>query len=61
MVKKLDYLKSRNEEKGPNFVNCRNFVTIFCQILKMKLIYFDIPSNPPPIAVQISLTNQFYQ
>ena len=47
--------------KYPNFVNCPNFVTIFCRVLKMKIICFDIPSNPPPIAVRNSLTNQFFQ
>ena len=51
----------RYEEKGPNFVNCPNFVTIFCRVLKMKIFFFDIPSHPPPIAVRNSLTNQFYQ
>ena len=47
--------------KCPNFVNCPNFVTIFCRVLKMKIIFLDIPSNPPPIAVRNSLTNQFFQ
>ena len=27
----------------------------------MKIIFVDIPSYPPPIAIQASLTNQFYQ
>ena len=27
----------------------------------MEIIFFGIPSNPPPIAVQHSITNQFYQ
>ena len=58
MVTKFGKLKKL---KCPNFVNCPNFVTIFCRILKMKIIFFDIPSNPPPIAVRNSLTNQFYQ
>ena len=44
-----------------SFLNCPNFVTIFCRILKIKIIFFDIPSYPPPIAVQNSLTNQFFQ
>ena len=35
----LDSLKSWNVEKGPNFVNCPNFVTIFCRVLKMKIIF----------------------
>ena len=50
------------EEKGPfSFLNCPNFVTIFCQVLKMKKIkFFDIPSNPPPIAVRNSLTNLLF-
>ena len=46
--------------KCPNFVNCPNFVTILCCILKM-IFFFDIPSYPPPIAVQNTLTNQFFQ
>ena len=44
-----------------SFLNCPNFVTIFCQILKMDIIFFDIPSNPPLIAVRNSLTDQFFQ
>ena len=44
-----------------SFFNCPNFVTIFCRVLKMKIIFLNIPSNPPPIAVRNSLTNQFYQ
>ena len=44
-----------------SFLNCPNFVTIFCQILKMEIIFFYIPSHPPPIAVRSSLTNQFFQ
>ena len=47
--------------KCPNFVNCPNFVTIFCCVLKMKFIFFYIPSYPPPIAVRNSVTNQFFQ
>ena len=47
--------------KCPNFVNCPNFVTISCRVMKMKIIFFDIPSYPPPIAVQHSLTNQFFK
>ena len=43
------------------FLNCPNFVTIFCQVLKMEIIFFDIPSYPPPIAVRNSLTNHFFQ
>ena len=43
------------------FVNCPNFVTIFCRVLKIKIIFFDIPSNPPHIAVWNSLTNHFFQ
>ena len=33
----------------------------FFQVLKMEIIFFYIPSNPPPIAVRNSLTNQFFQ
>ena len=43
------------------FLNCPHFVTIFCQVLKMEIFFFDIPSNPPPIVVRILLTNQFFQ
>ena len=57
----MDNLKSWNLEKGPNFVNCPNFVTIFCGVLKWKYFFFYIPSYPPPIAVRNSCTNQFYQ
>ena len=34
MVKKLGYLKSFNVEKGPGFVNCRNFDKFFCIVFK---------------------------
>ena len=44
-----------------SFLNCQNFVTIFCQVLKIEIIFYDIPSNPPPIADRNSLTNQFFQ
>ena len=38
------------EEKGHfSFLNCPNFVSIFCQVLKMEIIFFYIPGNPPPI------------
>ena len=44
---------SWREEKGHfSFLNCQNFVTIFCQVLKMEIIFFDIHSNPPPFAVR---------
>ena len=61
MVTKLGQFKKLNVEQGRRFVNCRNFVTIFCGVLKMKRIFLNIPSYPPPFAVQNSLTNQFYQ
>ena len=32
-LQNLDNLNSWNVEKGPNFVNCPNFITIFCHIL----------------------------
>ena len=43
------------------FWNYLNFVTIFCRVLKKKINFLNIPSYPPPFAVQNSLTNQFYQ
>ena len=55
-------MQNWREEMGHfSFWNCPNFVAIFCQVLKMEIIIFDIPSNPPPIAVRNSLTNQFFQ
>ena len=57
MVTKLGQLK---QLKCPNFVNCPNFVTNFCQVLKMKIFFFDIPSNPPPIPVRNSLTKSIF-
>ena len=57
--KKMQYWR---EEKGHfSFLNCPNFFTIFCQVLKIEIIFFYIPSNPPPIAIRYSLTNQFFQ
>ena len=61
MVTQFGQFKKLKCREGPNFVNCPNFVTIFCRVLKIKIIFFDIPSYPPPIAVRNSLTNQFYQ
>ena len=58
MVTKLGQFKELN---CSNLVNCPNFVTIFCRVLKIKIIFFDIPSFPPPIAIRNSLTNQFFQ
>ena len=56
------FLQNWGEEKGHfSFLNCPNFVTFLCQVLKMEIIYFDIPSNPPPIAVRNSLANKFFQ
>ena len=60
MLTKLDqFTKLRPFSTFPLF--CPNFVTIFCRVLKMKIFLFDIPSYPPPIAVQNLLTNQFRQ
>ena len=61
MVTKLDNLQSWNPSLHFSILNCPNLITIFCQVLKMKIIIFDIPINPAPIAVWNSLTNQFYQ
>ena len=44
----LDNLKSWNVEKGPNFVNCLNFVTFFCRFLKMKIFFFISLGIPHP-------------
>ena len=33
----------------------------FLSTFENKIIYLDIPSYPPPIAIRNSLTNQFYQ
>ena len=56
MVTKFEQFKKL---KCPNFINCPNFVTIFCHVLRMKIIFFDIPSYPLPIAVRNSLTKYF--
>ena len=48
------------ELKCPNFVNCPNFVTIFCRVLKMKIIFCDIPSNSRPSRSGIHWQNQFF-
>ena len=36
-------------------------LSFFVKFWKWKNIFLNIPSYPPPIAVRISLTNQFYQ
>ena len=33
----------------------------FCRVSKIKIIFLDTPSYPPPIAVPKSLTNKFFQ
>ena len=33
----------------------------FCPVLRLKIIFLDIPSYPPPIAVRNLLTNQFFK
>ena len=40
MITKLGQFKKL---KCPNFVNCPNFVTIFCRVLKTKIILFLYP------------------
>ena len=47
-LQSLDNLKSWNVEKGPNFVNCPNFVTIFCRVLKMEKYFLISLSIPRP-------------
>ena len=42
MVTKLGQFK---QLKCPNFVNCPNFVIIFCRVLKMKIFFFLYPSQ----------------
>ena len=49
----MDNLNICNVEKGPNSVNCPNFVTIFCRVVKMKKIFIDIPINPRPLPFEI--------
>ena len=61
MVTNLDNLQSWDPSLHFRFLNCPNFVTLFCQVLKMEIIFFYIPSNPLPIAVRNSLTKQFFQ
>ena len=43
------------------FFNGLNFVTMFCRVLKMKITFINISSNPPPILSRNLLTNQYYQ
>ena len=57
MVTKLGQFKKLGHL---SFLNCPNFLTIFGQVLKMEIIFFDIPSYAPLIAVRNSLTNQFF-
>ena len=44
----MDNFKSWNVEKGAHFVNCPNFVTIFCRVLKIKIILFTSLAIPRP-------------
>ena len=59
MVTMLGQFTKWNPSLHFSFLNCPNFFTNFCRVLKMKIIFFYIPSYPPPIAVRNSLTNQF--
>ena len=65
MVTKLRQLKKVEFFQDPSlhfsFLNCLNSATIFCRVLKITIIFSNIPSYPPPFAVRNSLTNQFYQ
>ena len=61
MVTKLGQFTKLGPFSTFQHFNCPNFVTIFCHVLKMEIIFFDIPSNTPSIAVRNSLTNWFFQ
>ena len=43
-----------------SFLNCPKNVIIFCRVLKIKMTFINIPSNPLPFISRNSLTNQFY-
>ena len=56
MVTKLGQFKKLKCREGL-YQLCYHFLSSF----ENNNIFFDIPSNPPPIAVRNSLTDQFYQ
>ena len=42
-----------------SFLDCPNFDTIFSRVLKIKILFPNIPRYPPPVAVPNSMTNNF--
>ena len=55
----MDNLKIWNVEKGPNFVNCPNFVTIFVEFWKFKYFFFISLAIPCPSPFGIHWTINF--
>ena len=60
MVTKLGQFTKLKCQEGSRKIY-PNFVTIFCKVLKIKMIFLNIPSNPPPFVSVNSLTNQINQ
>ena len=58
---KTKKMQNWREEKGHfSFKNCPNFVTIFCQVLKIKIIFFWISlAIPRPLQSGIHWPNNF--
>ena len=62
MVTKFGQFKKLKCREGSNFVNCPNIVTIFCWVLKMKIIFLIslaiIRPSPSEIHWPINFTNK---
>ena len=61
MLKKFGQFKKLKCREGSQLCKLSQLCYHFRCVVKMKIIFFDIPCHPPPIAVQNSLTNQFFQ
>ena len=61
IVTQFGQFKKLKCREGSQFCKLSQLCYHFCRVLKMKIIFLNIPSYPTPIAVRNSLTNQFYQ
>ena len=60
MVTKFGQFESWNVENGPNFINCSNFVTIFCRVLKMKAPLVMLKLWPPIFLFHLVQSFRFF-
>ena len=61
MVTKFGRFKKLKCREGSRLCKLSKLCYHFLSSVENENNFFDIPSNPPPIAVRNALTNQFYQ